>query len=309
MSARIRNLLAAGVDRSSAAVGLFDAGDRLVHANAAFTDAFGAAADGVTTWESMLRDCHRLRRGVLIETDDFEAWLERLRSKFRHQRRRSFESDLVDGRWLSVVETTLDGGEVLVIATDITALKANESTLRHAHEQAVQQSMTDALTGLHNRRFIFDHLDGLLVEARDMRYPLAVAMLDLDDFKQLNDRYGHSIGDRVLVHFAQTIRPQLRPMDLVGRVGGEEFLVVFPNATLDGARQALLRLHQAVADSTPVAEQPALRYTFSSGLTLAQPQESSDQLFHRADVALYCAKAEGRSRNVVHDHLPGDAPG
>ncbi len=288
------------------AFGLFDAEEQLQWANLAFRQAFGIDPDELPQWDAMLRRCHARRMGLLIETDDFDAWLARVRLSYRRQPSRHFESDMVDGRWMSVTETLLESGWLLVAATDISTLKANESTLRHAHLQAVQQSMTDSLTGLHNRRFIFDRLDELLAEARSMRFPLAVAMLDLDHFKRLNDTHGHSVGDQVLLHFAQIIRPQLRPFDLVGRVGGEEFLIVFPNAPLEGAQQALLRLHQAVADSVPVPEQPALRYSFSSGLAPAMPGDSSDQVFHRADLALYQAKAAGRGRSVVVGESPAE---
>ena len=279
----------AALEHGATALGLFDAGERLRWANPAFRQAFALADDVYPAWESMMRHCHASSQGLLIRTDDIDAWLLKVRQSHRKVPSRCFESDMVDGRWMSVTETLLDSGWVLVLATDITALKANESTLRHAHLQAVLRSETDPLTGLHNRRFIFERLDELLDDARQLRYPLAAAMLDLDHFKQLNDLHGHSVGDRVLMQFAQLIRPQLRPLDLVGRVGGEEFLIVFPNASLEGAQQALLRLHQSVAASVPVAELPALRYTFSSGLAPALPGDSSDQLFHRADIALYQA--------------------
>jgi diguanylate cyclase (GGDEF)-like protein len=253
----------------------------------------------------MMRRCHGLRQGLQIETDDLDGWLQRVRRTHRKLPHRRFESDLCDGRWMSVEETMLDNGWLLVLGADITALKTNESSLRDAHMEAVHRSLTDPLTGLHNRRFIFERLDEMLADSRQMRYPLAAAVLDLDHFKRLNDTHGHIIGDRVLVHFAQTIKPRLRPLDLIGRVGGEEFLVLFPNSTLDGAQQALLRLHQSVAESSPVPELPQLRYTFSSGLAPALPGDTSDLLFHRADQALYRAKAAGRGLSVM-DIAPQD---
>jgi diguanylate cyclase len=301
LSVDLHQHLAAALACSELAAGLFDADERLRWANPSFRRAFAVEGQEFPCWEAMMRRCHAERVGLLIEADDIDAWLARVRRSFRKRPHRHFESDLVDGRWMSVTETLLDSGWVLVVASDITALKHSESTLRHAHQQALQQSMTDSLTGLHNRRFIFDRLDELLAEARSMRFPLACAMLDLDHFKRLNDEHGHTVGDQVLVHFAEIVRPQLRPFDLVGRVGGEEFLIVFPNSPLEGASRALLRLHRVVAEEAPVAALPHLRYTFSSGLALAEPGDSSDQLFHRADMALYQAKAAGRGLCVVLD--------
>jgi diguanylate cyclase (GGDEF)-like protein len=297
----LHQYLIAALAQSDMALGLFDPAEQLRWANPRFRQSFCIDADECPAWETMMRRCHQRRQGLLIEADDIDAWLSKVRQTYRQSPSRHFESDMVDGRWMSVTETLLESGWLLVAAADITALKANESTLRHAHQQALQQSMTDSLTGLHNRRFIFDRLDELLAEARSMRFPLACAMLDLDHFKRLNDEHGHTVGDQVLVHFAGIVRPQLRPFDLVGRVGGEEFLIVFPNSPLEGASRALLRLHRVVADEAPVAALPQLRYTFSSGLALAVPGDSSDQLFHRADMALYQAKAAGRGLCVVLD--------
>ena len=108
---------------------------------------------------------------------------------------------------------------------------------------ALQLARSDALTELDNRRYIFEQLADLLLGSRTMRWPLTVAMLDIDHFKHINDSQGHATGDAVLRHFAGLLRRQLRPADAVGRIGGEEFLLLLPNASLDGA----------VADAAPRA--------------------------------------------------------
>ena len=302
------NELWASLQGSTTGIGLFDPAERLRLANANFLASFAVTLDPAPTWEQMLRDCHRERKGLLIETDDIDAWIAKVRQTHRKQPVRNFESDLVDGRWICVSETLRPDGWVLVVAADVTPLKANEATLRQARDKAVLASLTDPLTQLYNRRFIFNRLSDLLTSSRGMRVPLTVAVIDLDHFKRVNDAHGHGVGDRVLQHFSQLVRRHLRPIDLVGRIGGEEFLVLLPNAETMGAAQAIARLRGLVGAESPVAALPDLRLAFSAGLTTAHAGDTPDQIYHRADLALYCAKAAGRSRSVVVDETGGEMP-
>jgi diguanylate cyclase len=282
-------------------VGLFDPVERLRLANNSFLASFATTLDPAPTWEEMLRHCHRERKGLLIETDDIDAWIARVRKSYRQQPERNFESDLVDGRWICVSETLRADGWLLVVAADVTPLKANEATLRKARDSAVVASLTDPLTQLYNRRFIFSRLDDLLSSSRAMRVPLTVAVIDLDHFKRINDEHGHHMGDQALLHFARLMRRHLRPIDLVGRVGGEEFLVLLPNAEAAGAAQAIARLRALLGAASGVAGHPELRMAFSAGLTTAHGSDTADQIYHRADQALYRAKAGGRGCTVVVD--------
>ena len=278
---------------------LFDPQERLRDANEVFLQAFDARLDGAPTWEALMRHCHRSGRGVAIAADDFDGWIAKVRKRHRQQPVRTFESDMVDGRWMWVTETLRPDGWLLIVMTDVTAIKANEATLRRARDQAVLASHTDALTGLYNRRFMTSRMQDLLASAAGMRIPLAVAVIDLDHFKQVNDTHGHAVGDSVLQHFAGHLRRHLRPLDVAGRTGGEEFLLLLPNARPDGARRVLHRLRAAVAASRPCEELPVLRYTFSAGITQSAPGDNADTLFARADVALYSAKNEGRNRDAI----------
>lgn len=282
-------------------IALFDPAERLRLANRVFLDSYATTLDPAPTWEEMLRHCHRERKGLAIETDDIDAWFARVRQTFRKLPARRFEADLVDGRWISVSETLRADGWLLVVTTDVTPLKTSEATLRQARDHAVAASITDSLTGLYSRGHIFRRLDELLVSAREMRFSLTVAAIDLDHFKLVNDKHGHAVGDQVLRHFGQTIRQSVRPIDLVGRIGGEEFLVLLPNAEALGAAQALARLRGIFNAESPVAALPRLRLAFSSGLTTAGPADTADQIYNRADHALYQAKATGRNRSTVID--------
>lgn len=301
MDLEAQQALWASLEGSPAGIGLFDPQERLRLANRSFLDAFATTLDPAPTWEEMLRHCHRERKGLLIETDDIDAWITKVRQTHRKLPVRNFESDLTDGRWISVSETLRPDGWVLVVAADVTPLKANEATLRQARDKAVVASLTDPLTNLYNRRFIFNRLRDLLASSRGMRVPLTVAVIDLDHFKLINDSHGHSVGDEVLKHFAQMTRKHLRPIDLVGRIGGEEFLVLLPNAEAAGAAQALARLRKILLATPSVAALPQLRLAFSAGLTTADAADGADQIYHRADRALYSAKAAGRNRSTVID--------
>lgn len=293
--------LLASLEDSPACVGLFDPLERLRYANRSFLDALATTLDGAPSWEAIMRECHRRHLGLLIETDDIEAWLARVRRTFRKVPVRRFESDLVDGRWLSITETLRDDGWCLVVGTDVTPMKTNEADLQRSRDSAVRHSLTDPLTRLHNRRSIFMRLAELLGHARHLRYPLTVAAIDLDHFKAINDRHGHAVGDRVLEHFGTQLRRHLRPADVAGRIGGEEFLIVLPNADVGGADQALSRLRQLIDGDPPDLQRPELRYGFSAGLTLAQPADTIELLYQRADRALYLAKSAGRGRNETLD--------
>ena len=295
------------LDEASTAIGLFDPDDRLRYANRHFQATYALAPDAEPCWEDLMRHCHRERVGLLIETDDIEAWLAQVRRTRRQVPLRSFESDFVDGRWMRVSETLHSNGWVMVMATDVTALKVNESTLRQARDEAVHLSITDPLTGLHNRRHVFERLGQLFTQAREMRYPLSLAVLDLDHFKQVNDSHGHATGDQVLVHFAGQLRQALRPQDLAGRIGGEEFLLALPNTEPQGMHQVLRRLRSSLGASAPVPALPQLRTSFSSGIAHALPDDTVESLWTRADRTLYRAKTAGRGQDLDDDTVTGFA--
>lgn len=215
MSHEVQQQLLVSLHDSPTGFALFDADERLRYANAWFRQAYGLSSEAEPSWEQLMRDCHRRRCGVLIETDDIDAWIARVRMSYRRTPVRSFESDLVDGRWLWVTETLRSDGWLALTATDVSSLKANETTLRKSRDDAVIASLTDPLTELYNRRYIFERLHDLLSASRDMRVPLCLAVMDLDNFKFINDRHGHHTGDCVLAAFARHLSQNLRPLDAV----------------------------------------------------------------------------------------------
>jgi diguanylate cyclase (GGDEF)-like protein len=169
---------------------------------------------------------------------------------------------------------------------------------RSLQAQLREQALRDPLTGLHNRRYLFEVAPGLLERARRQGSLLAVVLLDLDHFKLLNDTYGHQAGDLVLQRFAALLAEALRKSDIVCRHGGEEFVALLPDIDAQGAEAMLERLlltYQAEPHEHGRRRLP--RCTFSAGIALFPDHGSTlEQLLSRADRALYRAKQQGRSR-------------
>ncbi|HSI56734.1 MAG TPA: GGDEF domain-containing protein [Ideonella sp.] len=163
-----------------------------------------------------------------------------------------------------------------------------------ATELALRASQ-DPLTSLGNRRYLDERLPALLAGAEEQAQPLAVAVVDIDHFKLINDHHGHLTGDRVLAALAQMLREGTRSGDLLARMGGEEFLIALPDTPLDRASEVCSRLRQRVAEHAWDLLAPRLRVTISIGLSHA-PAYDVASLYERADRALYRAKQAGRNR-------------
>ena len=157
-------------------------------------------------------------------------------------------------------------------------------------------ALRDALTGIANRRAILETFERELERSRRAGTVLAIALLDIDHFKQINDTHGHLAGDAVLHQMAALLRQRLRLSDEIGRYGGEEFLVLLPDANSDGALTVINELRAAVAAQPACFGDLVLPYRFSAGLWcgVPGPGDSSDTLIAQADAALYEAKAAGR---------------
>jgi two-component system, cell cycle response regulator len=180
-------------------------------------------------------------------------------------------------------------GEVLARVQSAGRTKILQEELVDQTQRLEVQLFADPLTRLYNRRFLFGQLAGLTSGARRHGRPLAIAMADLDAFKAVNDRYGHATGDEVLVAAADALQRALRAEDVLGRLGGEEFLVLLPDTDAEAAAQAAERMRSAVAGAGgPVA------VTASVGWAVLADGEEPDDLVRRADTALYAAKAAGR---------------
>jgi diguanylate cyclase (GGDEF)-like protein len=169
-----------------------------------------------------------------------------------------------------------------------------------AHDRLAERlerlANVDDLTGALSRRAFLEIGDALLNASRRTRLPIAIAIVDIDSFKAVNDTHGHAAGDQVLSHFAAFVAGQLRVGDVFGRLGGEEFGVLCPATTSGEAVVLLERLRARLAGSAPPELPRGVRYTFSVGVDQWQHDETLGQLMSRADRALYAAKAAGRNR-------------
>jgi diguanylate cyclase (GGDEF)-like protein len=167
--------------------------------------------------------------------------------------------------------------------------------LQRVNEVLEQLSITDGLTKLHNHRFFQDHLRREIRRARRTNEPLALVLIDIDDFKQLNDRYGHAIGDAVLRQVAEVMNGVIRETDLLARYGGEEFALVASRTDLNGARALGEKIRLAVAQTRfPAGDSGRERAAITVSVGVAMFGGDEKALFNDADQALYRAKAAGK---------------
>ena len=170
--------------------------------------------------------------------------------------------------------------------------------LRQRVDRNVELSMIDQLTGLYNRRFMYEQLQRQIRRAHSAGQPLSIVAIDIDHFKRVNDEFGHAAGDKILQELANRLRMNIRPSDVVCRPGGEEFIVIMPGTDPAQASRGAERLRTSVGE-TPfnVSESdPELTVTISVGVaTRLELETTPDAILHRADQALYRAKAGGRN--------------
>lgn len=176
--------------------------------------------------------------------------------------------------------------------------KRHSDFLRTRLAESVEMSITDALTGLHNRRYLESHMKTLTTDSLRTGRALSMLIADIDHFKQVNDTYGHDIGDVVLKEFSVRLKRNTRGMDLACRLGGEEFVIIMPDTDIARAYQVGERLRATVAaDNFSIGNGQSIRVTASVGLaTLERGDDTPETIFKRADNALYAAKRRGRNR-------------
>jgi diguanylate cyclase len=172
-------------------------------------------------------------------------------------------------------------------------------TLESKLEQMSELVREDQLTGSLNRRGLDDVFEREVARSERRHTPFCIAMLDLDDFKKLNDTHGHLAGDEALVHLVKVVKETLRTMDVIARFGGEEFLIMLPDTPLEEATQTVTRVQRELTKQLFMHNNERLLITFSAGVALRAPNEDQQSLIKRADDALLKAKRAGKNRVVA----------
>jgi len=293
--------LAAVITHFQGGVLLEDANRRIVLANEAFCAMFGIpVGPNILVGASCIGSLEQAS-AKFVASDRFMQRSNKLVTSGKAAT--AEEWTLVDGRTLEQDYLPIVDGEQFVghlwIYRDISHHKERERNLEHL-------AQTDALTGVPNRRAfstkMHDELERL---QRYQTRPGAVLMLDLDLFKHVNDHYGHQAGDAVLRHFAETLQDQLRRVDTLARVGGEEFAILLPETDCEGARHFAERLRKAVENSSVNYNGIEIRVTTSIGIAPLHAPLSSEEdelmALKYADEALYSAKEAGRNRVAIAD--------
>ena len=174
-----------------------------------------------------------------------------------------------------------------------------------SQKRLLHSTRHDSLSGAANRAFLTELGHREIALARRHNHPLAAAMIDIDHFKQVNDRYGHAVGDIVIRQLVKTCTGNLREGDLFGRFGGEEFVCVMPQTDAGEALACTERMRRSIEALRVVSGPASVRFTISAGVAVLDPaDEGWEALLRQADQALYRAKSDGRNRTVLASQAP-----
>jgi diguanylate cyclase (GGDEF)-like protein len=274
--------------------------------------------------DSKSRDIQKLQStlsrqvmGTIAQNEEFGVLLEVVLGELRQA---DDGKELEDLRWTLIreIEKLTKGHHELAEQLDSTHhyLQLIESDSRQLNDELTRVrllSLTDELTGLPNRRAFLRRIEDEVARVQRYGFPLSMALIDLDHFKQVNDKYGHAGGDEILKIYSKNILSIFRHHDLVARYGGEEFAVLLPNTDAEGSMRALTKVRNRSAETRwqPNGEMLPVP-TFSSGVSLYKPGETAGAFIERADKALYRAKRLGRNRveldATYHTDAVGDTP-
>ncbi len=207
--------------------------------------------------------------------------------------------DVMRDTKIAQTEALRSRDEMIGARQEVQEAEARIVELESKLEQMSELVREDQLTGSLNRRGLDDVFERELARSDRRKSALCVAMLDLDDFKRLNDTYGHSAGDEALIHLVRVIKDTLRTMDVIARFGGEEFMIVLPDTNMEDAMQTVTRVQRELTKRIFMHNNERLLITFSAGVALRGTGEDQTALIKRADEALYRAKRAGKNRVVA----------
>ncbi|WP_444996482.1 diguanylate cyclase [Aliikangiella sp. IMCC44359] len=300
----IPQLLSIFVAQSNDGYAIFDENDVLIYCNQNYAEMlFSTSPQKVinkTFSECVTMTFHR-NRGIRIETDDISDWIQTAQTKRRKENFRSFEIDLLDGRWLLVTEQLIGGKFLYLHFTEITKTKKLEQELRLTKDKLFEKAYHDELTGIPNRHSFIERTSKEINKAQRNKQSLFFFLFDVDHFKKINDKYGHLAGDSVLQSMCNLVLYQLRDYDFVARIGGEEFAIVFTDGEQKNILTTVERIRILIEEASFQFKENSIHCTVSFGGTKIRPQDKLESLISRADKNLYQAKKNGRNSTVFSE--------
>ncbi|MDX2322377.1 MAG: sensor domain-containing diguanylate cyclase [Moritella sp.] len=280
-------------------VAIFDDNDRVIYCNESMAKLYGDTAELALnkTFSELIKQCFHRAAGINIESDNVDKWLIAANKKRRSVPFRSFETDTQDGRWHLITEQVVSGGILYVSSTDITEKKHTEMQLAILSKELHKRASTDELTSISNRHNFYEMAEIEFHNAQIGHQPLTLILIDIDNFKLINDNLGHAAGDAALKAFAHNTKGKLRTRDLFGRIGGDEFSIILPNTDTKESLIIAERLRNTIATMTIRHKEQCFQLTASIGIVQASlTMLSIHDVINAADKALYQAKSEGRNK-------------
>ena len=207
--------------------------------------------------------------------------------------------DVMQDTRVAQTEALRSRDEMLAARQEVQDAESRIHELESKLEQLSELVREDQLTGSLNRRGLDEVFEREVSRSERRKAPLCIAMLDLDDFKKLNDTHGHTAGDHALIHLVKVVKDTLRVMDVIARFGGEEFMIVLPETPLQEAIQTVTRIQRELTKQIFMYNNQRLLITFSAGVALHATGESQESVIKRADEALYMAKKAGKNRVIA----------
>ncbi|WP_423682109.1 GGDEF domain-containing protein [Undibacterium sp. WLHG33] len=233
-----------------------------------------------------------------VYQDKMDAYANKIRNTSDANEVSLIISNILDETRVVQSETLRSRDIIVAAQKEVTEAAEKIKGLENKLAQMSELVREDQLTGSLNRRGMEDIFEREADRADRRSTPLCIAMLDLDNFKKLNDTHGHNAGDEALVHLVRVVKQTLRSIDVIARWGGEEFIIIMPETGLEEAAQAMVRVQRELTKHFFTADEQRLFITFSAGVALRMPHESQESLVKRADKAMYEAKQSGKNRVV-----------
>lgn len=299
-SSEIQDIIFQSIELTDDGIGIFDANDILIFCNDGIAKLFGCSRDVALnkSFDELVRHCYNSNYGIKIDSDDIDEWLTYAKRQRRSKPFRTFETDMQNGQWFLVTEQVVNNDYIYIYITDITEKKKALREIELLSKKFQTLASTDSLTGINNRRQFFSLSESEFNRCQREQKDLSLLTLDIDYFKEINDKIGHHNGDLMLTAFAQNITTLLRAYDTFGRLGGEEFAILLPSTNYQEALDVTERIRRSIEEMIVDLNGTPTQITTSIGVISKSTQTKSvTELVKLADQKLYMAKAEGR--NIV----------